>query len=159
MSTLNNRSRTHSPDVIPRSSSRTNSHKMSTDRRKEVDYISSKIDQYKKGLDKKIDDNIKNIIEDLKVKKELTPSSSRKTIEKTIDHSRTIDTSKLKTHSELNDTASNSNKTSRKIGLSGRKIESLKTMVNINNVKKFVFIYKTILKIILAFTRTFSRKI
>jgi hypothetical protein len=139
MSTLNNRSRTHSPDVIPRSSSRIHSHKMSTDRKKEVDYISSKIDQYKKGIDKKIDDNIKTIIEDLKVKKEMTPSSSRKTIERTIDHSRTIDTSKLKTHSDINDTACQS-KTSRKIGLSsGRKIESLKTMVNVTNVNSNFF--------------------
>jgi hypothetical protein len=37
-----------------------------THTKREIEYISNKIDGYKKGIDKKINENIKNIIEDLK---------------------------------------------------------------------------------------------
>ncbi len=51
---MDKRSRTHSQDIKPSSSRGTK--QPSTDRRKEVEYISTKIDQYKKGIEKKINE-------------------------------------------------------------------------------------------------------
>jgi hypothetical protein len=70
-----------------------------TQRKKEIDYISSKIEQYKKGIDKKINENIKNIVDDLRgVKKfdklekfeklNITSQNNKSTIQ-TIDSSKT----------------------------------------------------------------------
>ncbi len=85
------RSRSHSPDIkLPQ-----------TQRKKEIDYISSKIEQYKKGIDKKINENIKNMVDDLRgLKKyekmdklqklekiDITPQNNKSTIQ-TIDSSK-----------------------------------------------------------------------
>jgi hypothetical protein len=62
-----------------------------TQRRKEVEYISSKIDQYKRGVDRRLNENMKHLVDELKMKKlDLTPQSNKSTIN-------TIDTSKMKT--------------------------------------------------------------
>ena len=107
---------------------------LTTDRKKEIDYISTKIDQFKKGIDKKINDNMKTIIDDLKVKNEMTPSSSRKTI----DNDRTIETSKMRTHSDISETISYP-KTQRKFDTSGRKVDTIKTMLNVSEIILFTF--------------------
>lgn len=53
---IHNRSRTHSQDNIISKPNTSRGNKPSTDRKKEIDYISTKIDQYKKGIDKKINE-------------------------------------------------------------------------------------------------------
>ena len=125
------KSRTHSPDVKP---SATTSRIIKSSAKKEIDYISSRIDQYKKGIENK--NNIKNMIDGLRVRADISGLASR-----TLENDRTIETSKTRTtNCDVSDIKSTSKKhrkmQSTASSASSKKIESIKTMIN-NYVRKY----------------------
>lgn len=151
-------SRNHSPDIKNNYSSNTSRREKSGDKKKEVEYISNKIEQYKKGIDKKINENIKTIIDDLKrdssrersmktvATKDISKDSRKESNSRvnanqnkiTLEsNNNTMDLSKNKTNPDLSDVVSYP-KTHRKHESSGM---SLKNMAMISNYVSVLKIY------------------